>query len=426
MPFFNAHTHIFTLLHVPDNFGKGYARILGRELNLKISWLRKKGIIGWLAKKGPRLFKADTDMLERLINIVKHGEGEKTEGRTQEQIFQNLQSYYPANTKFIVLPMDMDYMGAGKAPEPYPVQLQQLAELKAQPAYQHLLYPFIFADPRRIAEHPEYVAELKEKLSSGQFAGIKMYPALGYWPFDEHLEEVYDFAVENNIPIMSHCVRGVVHDRGPKRFDSHPIKTSARLPGKRSKEYTVHFTHPINFHCLIEPDIISNFWGKPKNYKNLKVCLAHFGGAEEWLKYLQYPWLAPDSHQSSAQTDPALEMENWAFELETTAGEYGWYNVIKAMIQTHPNVYSDVSFMLHDRETWSLLKFMLTISLKQGDILHQRILFGTDFYVVAQKGAERELSIGLRSYLGEELFEWIANKNVKEYLGSDFTDKNSL
>jgi hypothetical protein len=53
--------------------------------------------------------------------------------------------------------------------------------------------------------------------------------------------------------------------------------------------------------------------------------------------------------------------------------------------------------------------------------MKKRILFGTDYYVVTQKGAERELSIGIRSYLGEELFFQIAEDNVKEFLKSDFT-----
>ncbi len=414
--FYNAHTHIFTLKHVPDEFARGYFSIFGKTI--KISWLKKVGILRWLVKTIPKLRGSDYDMAERLINIVKHGGGETTEGRTQEQIFDNLKGYYPFGTKFIVLPMDMNYMNAGNIPESYQEQLNQLETIKDSSKYRDIIYPFIFADPRRFQEDGTYIKTLKEKLLSAKFSGIKMYPALGYWPFDGHLEEMYDFAVEHNIPIMTHCIRGVVHDRGKKRFEYHPIKTDAKLPGKKSKEYSIHFTHPINFHCLMDPDIISEFWGKRKDYSKLKVCLAHFGGAEEWRKYLKNPWIADQDDEAHQGDYPSLKIENWTFDLETGPHQYSWFSVIKEMIGKYKNVYADISFMLYDKEIWPLLKLMLNSDEK----LRKRILFGTDYYVVAQKGTERELSIGIRSYLGEELFFQIARHNVEEYLSTDLAN----
>ncbi len=407
--FYNAHTHVFTFKNVPEEFTKGYF-YLGKLT--RISMLRKHGILRWLIKKLPNLNKkSDADMVERLINFVKHGEGEKGEGINQSDIFRRLQSYYPPETKFIALSMDMEYMNAGEIPEKYDKQLEGLEVIKK--SHPDEFFPFIFADPRRFEEHPEFLSAFIEKLQSKVFAGIKMYPALGYWPFDERLEEVYDFALEHNIPIMTHCSAGVVHDRGKKHFDSYPISTKNKieLTGKKAKDYTVHFTNPINYHALLDPKIISKHWGKEKDYSKLKICFGHFGGVSEWKKYLENPWIADKDNICHQGKQPSLKQENWNFNLEAKSGEYTWFSVICDIMEKYDNVYADVSFMLSDKDLWPLLKLVL-ITRK----IKNRILFGTDFYMIAQKSTERALSIGLRSYLGEELFKQIAIRNVDEYL----------
>ena len=415
--FYNAHTHIFKLKHVPNLFARGYFSLFG--LTVSITWLRRIGVLPWLVRKLPELRKKDHDMAERLINIVKHGAGPDGKGRSQKDVFNNLQSYYPRNTRFIVLPMDMAYMNAGEVPEPYVKQIEQLEALKEE--YRERIYPFIFAEPRRLQKESDHLDFMKDKLKSGKFAGIKMYPALGYWPFDDLLEGVMDYALEHQLPIMSHCVHGVVHDRGKKVYHVHPANPDAKLEGRRSRDFTRHFSHPINFHCLMDQAILSKLWKREApDYFNLKMCLAHFGGSDEWQKYLKNPWVA-DKTNGEEGSHPELHPDNWSFKLETEEEEYSWFSVIKAMIHHYPNVYADISFMLYDKELWGMLKMLLQTDKK----LRTRVLFGTDFYVVAQKGTERELSIGVRSFLGEELFEQIAKTNVEEYLSTSFTNFQS-
>jgi len=82
---------------------------------------------------------------------------------------------------------------------------------------QNHLLPFLFLDPRRIAatrnntsKHKNYENYAKHLLRSQQFDGIKLYPALGYYPFDKNLIEMYLFAQENEIPIITHCIEGTV------------------------------------------------------------------------------------------------------------------------------------------------------------------------------------------------------------------------
>lgn len=414
--FYNAHTHIFNMHHIPDEFAKGS---LPFGITIRISWMRKTRKLDWLIRNIPKLFrdKNGVHMAERLINTVKHGEGKNGEVRTQKEIFKELQGYYPKGTRFIVLPMDMDYMDAGKAPIPYKEQIKELEQLKLNPEFSELIYPFVFADPRRFDDEPEYLQSIKTKVSEGIFSGIKMYPALGYWAFDERLKGLYDFCLGKNLPIITHCVAGVVHWRGKKEYSHHPISSDIALAGKKAKDFSIHFSHPLNFHFLMERELLSRLWKLPladtPDYSKLKVCLAHFGGSSQWKNYLRYPWYPnPDNLEKDAY--PALEEGNWNFSIDNDRTEYSWFTVIRQMINKYENVYADISFTLFDQEIWPLLKVLLS---NPESKIRKRVLFGTDHYVVSQMGTERELSLGIRAFLGEEIFHQIAFTNVEEFLG---------
>lgn len=224
---------------------------------------------------------------------------------------------------------------------------------------------------------------------------------------------------------MTHCVHDTVFDRGNKPFEVHPCGGQV-LHGNKPKGFTKHFSNPLNWEVLLNPEHISKHWGKEKNYSRLKICLAHFGGAEEWLKYVEDPWTAANDNTDNNANPGALRPANWNFTQEPSENEYSWFNIIKSLILKYENVYTDISFMLHNRATWPLLKVLLVgqVADEHGDNvenkLRKRILFGTDYYVVAQKGSERELSLGIRAYWGDELFFQIAKTNVEEYLSTNY------
>ena len=52
-------------------------------------------------------------------------------GKSQADLFELVKSYYPDKTQFVVMPMDMDYMGAGHSPVSIAEQHDELAKLKA-------------------------------------------------------------------------------------------------------------------------------------------------------------------------------------------------------------------------------------------------------------------------------------------------------
>jgi len=69
----------------------------------------------------------------------------------QYDIFRKLKNQYLNETGFVVLPMDMEFMGAGKLKSKgvYEQQMLELATIKGSPQYNDIFYPFVFVDPRR-------------------------------------------------------------------------------------------------------------------------------------------------------------------------------------------------------------------------------------------------------------------------------------
>ena len=49
-------------------------------------------------------------------------------------------------------------------------------------------------------------------------------------------------------------------------------------------------------------------------------------------------------------------------------------------------------------------------------LMRERILFGTDYYVVSNKETEREFSIDVRGNIGEDFWKQISEVNPQNYL----------
>jgi hypothetical protein len=166
-----------------------------------------------------------------------------------------------------------------------------------------------------------------EKNCADIFAGIKVYPPLGFnpWPCDcepaeklslKHLEcenlqakveLIYQFCVERNIPITTHCS-------------------------------SAGFVADVNHEDLTNP---GTHWAKViEAYPGLKINFAHFGaGNEEWRKTIINHILKPDS-----------------------------------------KVYTDFSCAADNNEYYVELEKTIHSSANPG-LLSDRILFGTDFMI---------------------------------------------
>ena len=67
--------------------------------------------------------------------------------------------------------------------------------------------------------------------------------------------------------------------------------------------------------------------------------------------------------------------------------------------------------MLYNKSNFDLLKLLI-----DDPKVGHKILFGTDFYVVAQKRTEKRLYHTIRAELGEERFIKVASINAEKYL----------
>ena len=265
--------------------------------------------------------KQTKEMFRRYMNI-----GRFSFYQDQSGIFGRLKRQYPSGTGFVILPMDMEFMKAGPVKESYYQQMDQLAELKDN--HPDIFFPFVFIDPRRI-EHktkgtytdpktnkatPFLIYKItagktelqecfvKTFIEGNKFSGFKIYPALGYYPFDERLLPLWKYAADNQIPILTHCIRGTIFYRGQKKhsWDYHPVYKQAMfrknvidpatgkvmtktkqvkdpvtgelvtkiekvtesdyqplvLAERDNVDFSYNFTNPMNYLCLLEEEFL--------------------------------------------------------------------------------------------------------------------------------------------------------------------------
>lgn len=343
MQIHNCHLHIFTVDHVPVNFLP-----FGLSSLMKVPLLRVPLRL-ILVNLNPL---SNRDMFERYSNFIKI-----STNKSQEDVFKIVRSYYPLDTKFVVLPMDMAYMDAGRVPVDIDAQHEELFKLCQN--YRNQIIPFVAIDPRR----PCALNTLKELVERKGFKGVKIYPALGYRPNHPNLHPIYEYAQEKNIPIMTHCSKGGVRNK------------------KISAKQAAILTDPSNYIEIMT------------TYPNLRICMGHCGGDEDWQQYLNQPWDESSGDESKSWLSKILDIMR--------SGKY-------------PNFFADISYTIFKfEENSQILKVLL-----QDKNVRTQMLFGSDFYMVEQEEfLERRLSMSLRATLGEDLFTQIAETNPKRYLG---------
>jgi predicted TIM-barrel fold metal-dependent hydrolase len=346
-------------------------------------------------------------------------------------VIKSMQEYYPKYTGYVFLTMDMEYMGAGLPKTLFEKQISELEDIKRKPDWRNIIYPFIFCDPRRLKpSHPRelgvgndftgdvFLQKLQQLIRDETFQGIKLYPALGYYPFDKRMKPVYDFALKHNVPFITHCSVGAVHFKYDLEAAEcyHPI-LHKQLPHDKPKLFQQYFTHPLNFECLLNRDLLKTFWGDDApDYSQLKICMGHWGSGEEWHNFFENAWVETHFRKMTAEY-PSLELENWQTG-ENKVYNFSWFTIICDLMRRYPNVYADISYTLQDASLLPLLKMIL----EADDKIRTRVLFGTDFYMVSKDISEREFVINARAYLGIELFNQIAITNAESFLNNGFCE----
>lgn len=413
------------------------------------------------------------ELIGRYINIGRYAFHDD-----QSTNFSQLKRQYPEGSGFVILPMDMEFMDAGSVKKNYYAQMDELADLKNK--YPDTFFPFVFIDPRRIDDPgknkygnipfldcaiSEGKAALKDCLvktfiEEYSFSGFKIYPALGYYVFDPRLLPLWKYAADNGIPIMTHCIRGTIFYRGTKEDDwnRHPIfkqptgkkmidPVSGKdkgiyeplvLPERKNVDFSINFTHPMNYLCLLEeeflrkvvekyvaqyPDLRTLFGftdgATPLKYNldHLKICFGHFGGEDEFKRYFEQdryghsnqlafePFFGIDFLKTTKnEPSPGKPEQLWKFT--------DWYSIICSLMLQHPNVYADISYILHNSDdTLPLLRSTL-----QHPELQKKVLYGTDFFVVRNHKSDKNILADMRRGLSEEEFDLIARYNPELFL----------
>ena len=453
----------------PPNTGIRILLIIGVVLFFKSG----RNLLFFIAKNTISIFsklpgKETKELLSRYMTI-----GRFTFHQDQGTTLQQLEAQYPSGSGFIILPMDMEYMEAGRPKQSYQAQMQKLVDLKNDP--NNCMYPFVFIDPRRIAADPDFFKYdyvngevvlldcfIKQYIDGHKFSGFKIYPALGYYPFDPLLLPLWKYAEQKEIPILTHCVRGPMYYRGAKKpdWDKHPVFTqSTAIPGQqaplllpqtKNDEFTANFTHPMNFLCLLKKEflavVVDDACNKPggdqrlkeifgltsvmnedetketpviaNGLDNLKICLGHYGGNDEWNRFFE---LDRYTYSNELMQNPTwgidfLYLKNTRIPApgkpEQLWKYVDWYSIISSMMLQHPNVYADISYILHsDAKILPLLKQSL-----QNPGLRTKILYGTDFFVVRNHKSDKNMLADMMGGLDGQDFDQVARFNPKTFL----------
>jgi predicted TIM-barrel fold metal-dependent hydrolase len=216
----------------------------------------------------------------------------------------------------------------------------------------------------------EEIATAKNK---GTFIGFKMYPSLGYQPLDPILTHLWEGGddsffgkcAQEKIPILAHCSPGgmttheilfyrELHLNKPQIFGNSPIEfkqnfNDSEMPqADKLSGYSADFEKEYFYEQHVHPKA----WRKVLDkFRNLKLCLAHFGGELWWKKGVTYHWIKE----------------------------------IISLMNDYDNVYTD--FSCHDIKKSGPV-FMEFLNNAKSNRIYSRILFGTDWYMtmVALKG----------------------------------------
>ncbi|KIC21844.1 hypothetical protein RA20_02730 [Leisingera sp. ANG-Vp] len=317
--------------------------------------------MSWLARIAGRDEWADK--LHRLYQFQQQGALPD-----EASVFADVAAHYPRNTRFIALPMDMRCIGHGEVPVSLREQHDALARLRSTRQARGAVIPFATVNPLV----PGSVEECKRALTDLRFAGLKIYPRMGFAPdHPDLMEEIYPLVSDLNLPVMTHCSRGGVQ-------------------GKRICNYRGDaFTRPKAYLPVL------------RRFPQMRICLAHFGGQDDWVDY--------------AAAQPTRGNENWMVQIREMIGSGEF-----------PNLWTDISYtMFHFQDLAPILKLILTGGSLEARRLRSRVLFGSDFYMTRQEElSERAVCIRLREKLGEELFWQLAETGPEVWLGERDEDKS--
>ncbi len=315
--------------------------------------------------------------LKQIIKILKKGS------------IQDVYKYYIDNfsikrldefksNPFITGILMMDLESGWSTMDPKTKLYEQIGIFKAI-ASKNPVVNFLAVDPRR-AELPNSKNNLFELFLEAftgdeKYFGVKCYPSLGYLPNDNRLDPIFAICSEKNIPITTHCGAETVSTY-EKKFvfqNSDGLNIDFQIPGDTRKDRAKYLNDPERWFSVLE------------KYPNLRINFAHFGGDTNW--------------ENNSNFDNKIIIK------------------IIDLMKKYNYVYTDFSFNVAESQLFNTLEGVL----KRETIVKDRLLFGTDYWVVLPKGNlfENE-SLFLNQLSGYKTK--MLRENPKRFLLGDFVN----
>lgn len=434
----NAHMHVFTSKCAPARFLKVQESKLIKTLALPLKLILEdesfNSFINKLYKIMRRLPGSKKHAINRYLSFIRISTLDN-----QHEVFKvalNTAKSFESNPKLYALTMNMDLMDTEGKPEiPYTTQLQEVIELKHY--YPHNFFPFLGIDPRVCSgnELAQWVKDYWEKtiIINNEivpvFSGIKIYPALGFFPFDPSLDAFYKYASENSIPLLFHCTRTgsiyigkqietlipktpeMIFPETDKPYHDWAVNAKAEIIARINRYYEKSwvknnskgdnghacdlFSHPQNYVPILA------------KYPNLKICLAHMGGGQE-VEYM-------NSFGSAAcKADKELK-ERWKVDNKN------WAKFIQDIMKIFPSLYTDISSTntrLGNKDVLTNIKDWLDTDADDGTKLGNRILFGSDYFLTEIDSKEESLYQNIKTSL-PNWYEKMMDQNINNFVNSE-------
>lgn len=365
-PFIDVHTHLFTLNDVPSKF-----------LGVRIPMNRY--FIGNLVRL-LKYFKKDKSRnslsgYSYFLTTMKD--------RSSEAIYRRMNKVYyqdeHPDAVFGVLTMDMEVGIKGGTHNTIWTQFGIIAMVRN--IYPDKILPFACIDPRRDDAMDLFKAAFNEH-KPYKYYGLKVYPSLGYLPSHPILMQMLEVCEKKGIPVLSHCSGASTHGslrkqtakgtfvnyNGDEEIDK---EFKARL-FKKKKDYRDFYNRPHHWDPVL------------KQFPKLRLNIAHFGGDQAWDDYTK-----------------------------NQSGKERWVEKIIEQMEAYDHVYADFSYTLSYPAFANKLKQLIT----QNPIVADRILFGSDYYMLVIEDDYRNILSNFKQTMGKETMDKLSRTNNRTYLG---------
>lgn len=267
-----------------------------------------------------------------------------------------------------IVPLLMD-ITAG-ADEDTPVYRDQLLQAATTIfAYPGRFLPFVAVNPLRTGTLEldgralrGHVELMRHALETMGFVGVKLYPSLGHRVDTPEMRPVYAYCEERGVPLVMHCNSGGFY-----------VSEAARS-----------FPDPADWEPIL------------RDHPRLRVSFAHFGGGGEI-------------------SGEGLVAGSWAARIVDLMARY-------------EGVYADISFHRNPMESDAVAaRYRANVAaLLATPQVGDRLLFGTDFWLIRPRLSEANHWRFFADLLGEEAFRRISERNPRRFLGLPTAERPAI